>query len=114
MAKLTERLEAHLHEKTTADWEAILVAVGVPCAGLQTCAEFFVDPQVEAMAMNPVIEHARMGRLRLAGVPVHFSETPGSIQRAAPMHGEHADEILADLGYDRARVDNLRGGGIVK
>jgi len=50
----------------------------------------------------------------LSGVPVHFSETPGTIQRAAPIHSEHADTILEDLGYDNEQISKFRRTEIVK
>lgn len=113
-AELTDIILPHLREKTTTEWEAILLAEGIPCAGVRSFEEFFVDPQVEAMDMNPVIRHAKIGRLRVSGVPIHFSETPGAIQRASPMHSEHADDILGDLGYDRGTIDKFRSENIVK
>ena len=33
--------------------------------------------------------------------------------RSAPAHGEHTDEILAELGYDDATRDDLRAAGII-
>lgn len=113
-AELTERILPYLRQKTTVEWEAILLAEAIPCAGVRTFDEFFLDPQVEAMDMNPVIRHGKIGRMRVSGVPIHFSETPGAIQRAAPMHSEHADAILTDLGYDRGEIDKFRTDEIVK
>ncbi len=113
-AELTETLLPYLRQKTTAEWEAILLAEGMPCAGVKTFEEFFADPQVEAMEMNPVIRHGKIGRMQVSGVPIHFSETPGAIQRASPMHSEHAEAILTDLGYDRGEIDQFRNDKIVK
>jgi hypothetical protein len=35
--------------------------------------------------------------------------TPGSIRRRPALIGEHTDEILASLGYDRAEIDSCAG-----
>lgn len=91
----------------------MLVEAGVPSAAVQTCLEFFSDPQVQAMGMNPVIEHATIGSMRVSGVPVEFSKTPGAIQRAAPLLGEHSREVLAELGRDPAAIDALIDSGVV-
>lgn len=112
--ELTEALLTHLAKKTTAEWYEILVDAGVPCAPAQTYAQFFEDPQVEAMGMNPVIHHSTLGPIRVAGVPIDFEKTPGQIQRAAPTLGQHTEEILTELGYDENRIAALRDGQVIK
>jgi len=112
--ELTEALQPIFRTRTSAEWEERLVAKGVPCASVKTYMEFFADPQVAAMEMNPVVEHSLIGRLRLIGVPVNFEKTPGSIQRAAPTLGEHTEEILRELGYDGERIAKLRESVVIK
>jgi crotonobetainyl-CoA:carnitine CoA-transferase CaiB-like acyl-CoA transferase len=40
-------------------------------------------------------------------------ETPGGVDRPAPLVGEHTDEILAELGYEEAERTYLRREGVV-
>ncbi len=102
--EITPRLEAYLAAKTTAEWERQFLAIGLPCGAAATCAEFFDDPQVEAMGMNPVVDHPRSGRVRTIGVPIEMEKSPGSIRRAAPRLGEHTAEILAEIGFEAGSV----------
>jgi crotonobetainyl-CoA:carnitine CoA-transferase CaiB-like acyl-CoA transferase len=112
-AELTPNLEPYFRLKTTAEWESILLNAGMPCAGPRTYQEFFTHPQVEAMGMNPVIEHPSIGKMRVGGVPVDFEETPGAIQGAAPRLGEHTGIVLRELGYDEAKISELRAAGVI-
>jgi len=81
----------------------ILVEKGFPCGVVGTYGQFFENPQVTAMDMNPVVRHPTIGPMRVAGVPVNLSETPGRIQRAAPLLGQHTEQILREVGYDSPR-----------
>ena len=110
---LTPLLKPLFKQRSSAAWEAALLERGVPCAAAQSYLEFLNDQQVTAMAMNPVVEHTRIGPVRQPGVPVHFEQTPGRIQRAAPLLGEHTEELLQELGYDEARIQALFEAGVI-
>jgi crotonobetainyl-CoA:carnitine CoA-transferase CaiB-like acyl-CoA transferase len=112
-AELIPRLEPFFLEKTAAEWETLLVEKGFPCSAVGTYEQFFAHPQVKAMDMNPIVEHPTIGPMRLAGVPIHFEKTPGCIQRAPPLLGEHTDEILREIGYGDQRLEELKQQGII-
>ena len=112
--ELSAEIDPIVASRPARELEADLVAVGVPCAAVRSATEFFDDPQVEAMAMSQVVQHSRIGGLRMAGVPWRFSRSPASIRRPAPVLGEHTDEVLAELGYDTARIAALRTSGAVR
>ena len=38
---------------------------------------------------------------------------PFRIERHAPKLGEHTDEILGELGYDRAQIAGYRRDGVI-
>lgn len=73
-------------------------------------AEVFTDPQVLHNKMVVDVDH-HSGPLRVTGVPVRLSETPGSVRRPPPGLGEHTAEVLEELGFDQDFIDRLPPGG---
>jgi crotonobetainyl-CoA:carnitine CoA-transferase CaiB-like acyl-CoA transferase len=60
------------------------------------------------------MEHEGVGKVKMAGCPVKFSETPSGIQGPAPALGQHTEEVLIRLlGYSTEQVKTLRQDGIV-
>jgi len=55
-----------------------------------------------------------MGRIKIAGSPIHLSETPGQVYAPAPLLGEHTGEILKNLlGYPDADISHLQAEGVI-
>ena len=52
--------------------------------------------------------------VKVAGVPVKMSRTPGRVRHRAPLLGEHTREILELAGYSSAQADNLFNRNVVK
>ena len=77
-------------------------------------AQVYEDPQVIARDMVVEVEHPAAGTIRNVGIPIKFSETPGSIRRPPPRFGEHTEEVLGEFGYSSGEIDALRSQGIVK
>jgi len=46
-------------------------------------------------------------------VPVKLSDTPGAVDRPAPLLGQHTAEILTELGYTEAEQRELKERGII-
>jgi crotonobetainyl-CoA:carnitine CoA-transferase CaiB-like acyl-CoA transferase len=57
--------------------------------------------------------HPGAGPIKNLGVPVKLSETPGAVDRPAPLLGEHNETILAELGYGEAERQALRIRGVI-
>ncbi len=57
---------------------------------------------------------SKPGTLRMQNVAPKLSETPGSIRSPSPEPGQHSEEVYRDLlGYDAARLADLRARGII-
>ncbi len=94
---LNELLAERFRRETTAHWFAALDAEGIPAGPVMNHAEVFADPQTAAREMVVEVEHPAAGRTRTLGVHIKLSATPGAVRRPAPRHGEHTEEILAEL-----------------
>jgi formyl-CoA transferase len=112
--KLLPLIEAELVKKTCDEWMDILVKAAVPCGPVNDMEHLFADPQVKHRNMIAEVPHPTIGTLRLGGVPIKYSETPGSIRRHPPLLGEHTDEVLAELlEYSTEKIEALRAEGVV-
>src|SRR5262249_21278323 len=83
---------------------ASLNEAGVPAVSAHRTADLFADPQVEANELLAELHHSQWGGVVQTGTLAKFSAMPGRVEHAAPLLGEHADELLArHLGYDCER-----------
>jgi len=90
-----------------AHWLTLFEQNGLPCGPINTYAEVFADPQVQARGLVVETEHPRLGRIRTLGAPVKMSVTQPISGRPAPLLGEHTREVLRELGYDEATISAI-------
>jgi crotonobetainyl-CoA:carnitine CoA-transferase CaiB-like acyl-CoA transferase len=106
-------LDPVIRTRTTAEWLERLVPRGVWAAPVNTFAETFADPAVQAAEAYEEHEHPVAGPVRLLRFPVELSTGRAGIRRPPPMPGEHADEVLRELGYDDQAIGRLRAQGTI-
>ncbi|MCP4036855.1 MAG: CoA transferase, partial [bacterium] len=70
-------------------------AAGAPVSAVFTVAEAADHPHLQERGYIVDLEHEKLGKLRMLGAPFKLSETPGGPRSAAPLLGEHNDEVLA-------------------
>jgi crotonobetainyl-CoA:carnitine CoA-transferase CaiB-like acyl-CoA transferase len=114
LAALVALMNDVLATRTKADWIEAFDAAGVPVGPVNTINEALADPQTIARGMVVDLVHPQAGATKALGCPVHFSATPTSVSRPAPMLGEHTREVLADAGYSDAEIDALVAEGVVE
>jgi crotonobetainyl-CoA:carnitine CoA-transferase CaiB-like acyl-CoA transferase len=99
--------------KPAEEWLQILDDAGVPCAPVLNRREMINHPQVVASDLIIETDHPVAGRIRQTRPAARFSETETEIKRGAPRHGEHTEEILAELGLTQTDLARLREEGII-
>ena len=99
--------------KTRDEWFELLVNSDVPAGKVYEPDEVFTDPQVLHRQMVIEVEHPILGKVRQVGITPKFSATPGQVRTLSPLPGEHTDETLRELGYEREEIENLRREGVI-
>ena len=110
-------LSALLRERF-ATWErheliGALDAAGVPCGPINSVADVFADPQVQARGMLQRVPHPCGSDVPQVVSPMRFGDAALATQSAPPLLGQHSDEILAELGYGATDRAALRAAGAI-
>ena len=112
--ELVARVAEVLAQKSCDEWIELFVDASIPCGPVNNMQCLFDDPQVLHREMVVNVPHETIGTLRLTGVPIKYSETPGTVRLPPPLLGQHTDEILTGvLGYSKDQVESLRQHGAV-
>jgi crotonobetainyl-CoA:carnitine CoA-transferase CaiB-like acyl-CoA transferase len=113
-AELFEALSAVTRPRTSAEVLERLQRSGVPCAPIQTLDKVAAEPQTEASGMLIPAKHPRIPEYRAVGLPIRWDgERPG-VSRVPPLLGEHTAEVLAELGYDQASIEELASRHVIQ
>jgi crotonobetainyl-CoA:carnitine CoA-transferase CaiB-like acyl-CoA transferase len=92
----------------------LLIEHDVPVAPVQTVDDIFKCPQAKAREMIVDVHHPIAGMHKIVGPPAKMSKTPGDISTAAPLLGEHTEEVLRNLlAYSDEDIDHLKEEGVI-
>ena len=85
----------------------------IPIGPVNTLAEILEDPHLHARDMILELTHPEYGPIRQLGIPVKLSDTPGIVEGAPPLFGEHNRSVLAMLGYSEDAIDQYVRDGVL-
>lgn len=94
------------------EWLKMLRDAKLPCAPVNTLDRIVRDKQVLYRRMLVEVDHLTAGKMKVTGIPVKLSETPGDVRSPPPLLGQHNQEILRELGYTNRDIKNLREQGV--
>jgi len=99
--------------RPAAYWLERLAALGVPSSPVNRIDQMVQEEQVKVQGMIAEIDVPQIGPIRMAGLPIKMSDTPGRIERPPPRLGEHTASVLHALGYADADVERLAQTGAI-
>lgn len=107
-----ERLDAILDQLTRAydprELMYLLQANGVAAAVVQNQRDKMeFDPQLQARNYHVKADHPVLGEHRFDGLPYRFSRLEWTVDRGAPLLGEHTAEVLSGLGYTDEQIGQM-------
>ena len=105
--------EAIIRTRDRDDWFEYLTRADVCVGKVYDVEEMVQDPQVLHRGMIVEAHHPRFGKVRQFGIALKLSDTPGTVRRAAPVPGEHTDEVLRGLGLGGEEIAALRRRGVI-
>ena len=109
---LIAELSAVFLTRSYEEWEKLLVANGIPVGSINNIAEVVAHPQVKARNALVDIEHPTAGKVKVVGVPVRLSATPGAVRTPSPTLGQHTEEVLREvLSVSDAEMMALKAAG---
>ena len=111
---LNERLSEVTKTNTSAHWIEALNTAGVPCGPINSIDMTFAEPQVKHLGIARAVKHPKLGDIKVVGQPINLSDFPQPKElKPTPDLGQHTDEVLAGLGYDKKTIEALRTGGVI-
>ena len=100
--------------KTRDEWMDIFQKNMLMFSSVQQIHEVVHDEQAIVNNYLEQFDYPGIGKIYVPGYPIHFSECKAGIKQQAPYIGEHTDQILEELGYSDADIEELRKKEIVK
>ncbi len=99
--------------RPSAEWLDVFAEAGIWAGPVYGYEDLVNDPQVAHNGSFVTYDHPTEGEVKAPGFPIRFSATPNEVRRGAPLNGEHTREVLAEMGYDAARIASLLASGAV-
>ena len=112
-SKIVPYLQEVFIKAPVAHWVEKLQAVSVPCGPINDLEDVFSDPQLLSREMVVEMTHPTLGTIKQTGLPLKFSRTPGGLDRPPPLLGQHNHEVLEEIGFTTAEIEELKNQHVI-
>lgn len=111
---LDEFIQSQVLGRSADELTAQLQAAGVSAYPVQNCIDIHQDENLEAFDFWHWLEHKEMGPAPYEGLQHRLSRTPGALRSAAPVLGQHNDEVLSGmLGLSTDEIEKLKQENVI-
>ncbi|PFN10123.1 CaiB/BaiF CoA transferase family protein [Bacillus cereus] len=102
--ELVNIIAKEMKKKKKEEWKQFLDEAGIPNGPILNVKEALETEQAVARDMTIHMEHPTIENLKLVGSPLKLSKTPVQMQKHPPLHGEHTEKILKNIGYSQESI----------
>jgi formyl-CoA transferase len=106
------RIEEWTKTKTKFEAMEILNKYDIPCGPILSMKEIAEEPALRATGTVVEVDHPKRGKYLSVGNPIKMSDSETVVTRS-PLLGEHTEEVLAQLGYGKDQIEELRAAKVI-
>jgi crotonobetainyl-CoA:carnitine CoA-transferase CaiB-like acyl-CoA transferase len=96
---LAQKLDAIFRKRSRNEWLTLLREAGIPAGSVDSVAETFENPHLQARGLLQQVEHPTIGPIPMVKTPITFTYAQMAPPTPPPLLGADTLSILQDLGY---------------
>ena len=105
-------IEAWTVTKTKLEAMELLNQHDIPCGPILSMKELAEEPSLRTTGTIVEVDHPTRGKYLTVGNPIKLSDSATDVTRS-PLLGEHTDEVLAELGFNRDDIAGFRSAKVI-
>ena len=113
-AATVARVSAAIVRHPVAWWIEQLSALRVPCAPINGPAKLLAEPHTAASGVVLSADHPVIGPMQTVAQPVVFNGETRRMDVPPPLHGEHGEAILQEIGLSADEIADLQSRGVLR
>jgi crotonobetainyl-CoA:carnitine CoA-transferase CaiB-like acyl-CoA transferase len=110
-AETVALVQDRIGTRTMDEWMEVMTSASIPASPINNIDRALADPQLKARNMLMEYQHPVGGAMKAVAYPVLLQGVPREVHLPPPLHGEHTDEVLRELGYDDMAIMTLKNQG---